>query len=348
MSPAVATLTLLLCASAAVALKLPPWQWNDMDNEASHKVSFEFYSRENRDTPGDVVTVSDLPDDLESFDPQRPTKVLVHGWHGRQAHAQALKKAFLKTSDVNVVIANWHGVDTLVYPVAVKRVPAISRQLADLVQYLVKRQGMRLDDLHIVGHSLGAHISGLAANYIPGTINRITGLDPAGPLFKTGADRSLSKTHAAFVDIIHTCANVFGFHDAMGHVDFYPNGGVCFQPGCAVQDMTTGKCSHNRAYYLFEESILLNDTLLALPAAAAGHGTHHADPCSEVDTSADTVPMGLSTPRSARGVFCLSTRAEEPFGYGAESPIPMMVKPTWRQTASMWLKFLRLKMPHSA
>ncbi|KAE8752638.1 hypothetical protein FOCC_FOCC000760 [Frankliniella occidentalis] len=202
MSPAVATLTLLLCASAAVALKLPPWQWNDMDNEASHKVSFEFYSRENRDTPGDVVTVSDLPDDLESFDPQRPTKVLVHGWHGRQAHAQALKKA--------------------------------------------------------------------------------------------------------------------------------------------------GKCSHNRAYYLFEESILLNDTLLALPAAAAGHGTHHADPCSEVDTSADTVPMGLSTPRSARGVFCLSTRAEEPFGYGAESPIPMMVKPTWRQTASMWLKFLRLKMPHSA
>ncbi|KAK3929444.1 Lipase member I [Frankliniella fusca] len=338
MRPVVATSVLLLCVSAAAALKLTPWQWRNVDDEASQKVFFEFYSRDNRDTP-EILTVAELPVDLESFNPQRPTKLLVHGWHGQQKHAQALKSAFLETSDVNVVIVNWHGVDTLIYPVAVKRVPAVSRQVADVVEYLLLQHGLRLEDLHIVGHSLGAHISGLAANYINGTIDRITGLDPAGPLFHAGPENSLSASHAAFVDVIHTCANVFGFHDPLGHVDFYPNGGNCFQPGCAVKDMTTGKCSHNRAYYLFRESILRDDTMLALPAA----GDAADDLCEDVDTSGDFVPMGLHTPRSARGVYCLSTRPSEPYGYGAATPVPLAEKPTWVQTAFMWLKFLKMR-----
>lgn len=41
-----------------------------------------------------------------------------------------------------------------------------------------------LDDVHIVGHSLGSHIAGYVGTNLTGSIGRITGLDPAEPYFQ--------------------------------------------------------------------------------------------------------------------------------------------------------------------
>lgn len=64
--------------------------------------------------------------------------------------------------------------------------------------------------LHLIGHSLGAHICGMAAKELKERRNRwmvqrITGLDPAQPCFRN-ADPSvhLHKNDAPFVDVIHT------------------------------------------------------------------------------------------------------------------------------------------------
>lgn len=72
------------------------------------------------------------------------------------------------------------------------------------------KNGIAWGQLHLVGHSLGAHICGFAAKELkkkslPWIANRITGLDPAQPCFKN-ADKSmhLHKTDAPFVDVIHT------------------------------------------------------------------------------------------------------------------------------------------------
>lgn len=43
--------------------------------------------------------------------------------------------------------------------------------------------GIRPEDVHLIGHSLGAHTAAYAAERIPG-IGRITGLDPAEPYFQ--------------------------------------------------------------------------------------------------------------------------------------------------------------------
>lgn len=66
----------------------------------------------------------------------------------------------------------------------------------------------------------------------------MTGLDPAGPLFEfTEPPVRIDKSDATFVDILHTNGGIdngfLGMNRAVGHADFYPNGGRQ-QPGCGV------------------------------------------------------------------------------------------------------------------
>lgn len=65
--------------------------------------------------------------------------------------------------------------------------------------------------LHIVGHSLGAQAAGVAGNTATIRPARITGLDPALPLFqKLPLALRLDRSDADFVDIIHSDAGGFG------------------------------------------------------------------------------------------------------------------------------------------
>lgn len=61
------------------------------------------------------------------------------------------------------------------------------------------------------------------------------GLDPAFPGFDhiiMFNDR-ISEDSGDFVDIIHSCGGILGILGAVGHADFYPNGGTAIQPGCS-------------------------------------------------------------------------------------------------------------------
>lgn len=69
---------------------------------------------------------------------------------------------------------------------------------------------------------------------VNGKVARISGLDPAMPWFLTvTTDDRLDPSDAEFVDVIHTCGGVLGLILTLGTVDFYPNGGTIFQPGCS-------------------------------------------------------------------------------------------------------------------
>lgn len=79
------------------------------------------------------------------------------------------------------------------------------------------------------GHSLGAHIAGVAGDTFKNLTNqllpRITGLDPAYLCFREGELlHRLAREDAAFVDVIHTNSKVLGMEDSIGHADFFPNG----------------------------------------------------------------------------------------------------------------------------
>ena len=131
---------------------------------------------------------------------------------------------------------------------------------------------MNLRDVHLIGHSLGAQVCGFAGQGLK-KVGRITGLDPAGPSFD-GASRQarLDMTDADFVDVIHTDSRSFipffglGTLQAVGHVDFYPNGGKN-QPNCG-KEILTGTirgllCNHIRALDYFIASINANKVPLA-------------------------------------------------------------------------------------
>lgn len=56
-----------------------------------------------------------------------------------------------------------------------KKTVDVGACLAQFVEFLV-RNGAQLDDLHMIGHSLGAHVAGFAgAALANGTVSRITG-----------------------------------------------------------------------------------------------------------------------------------------------------------------------------
>ncbi|CAG2101978.1 unnamed protein product, partial [Medioppia subpectinata] len=101
---------------------------------------------------------------------------------------------------------------------------------------------LSLSEVHIIGHSLGAHVAGFTSKAFNGQIDRITGLDPAGPLFNDVPDEDrLNPTNADFVDLWH--------NKNVGHLDFWPNDGYG-QPDCL-----THVCSHGLAVELYMASI---------------------------------------------------------------------------------------------
>ncbi|NWI65634.1 LIPP lipase, partial [Todus mexicanus] len=122
----------------------------------------------------------------------------------------------------------------------------------------------------------------------------VSGLDPAQPYFQgTPFEVRLDKTDAEFVDIIHTdsaptipnlgkySALCFGIRPAIGHLDFYPNGGKQM-PGCGKNPISQivdldgiwegtrdfVACNHLRSYKYYSDSIIYPDGFLGYPCAS--------------------------------------------------------------------------------
>lgn len=111
--------------------------------------------------------------------------------------------------------------------------------IGNLVARLNKMRNFPLSKFHLLGHSLGAHIMGYAGKQVKeitgSKVQRITGMDPAGPLFEVPMQpptKRLSHSDADVVEVVHTDGGLAGFVSPIGDIDFYPNGGLFIQPNC--------------------------------------------------------------------------------------------------------------------
>ncbi|XP_043575279.1 endothelial lipase-like [Chiloscyllium plagiosum] len=213
-----------------------------------------------------------------NFNVTSKTFVIIHGWTTTglmESWISGMVKA-LQTQEVyaNIIVVNWLERAHQLYTIAVNNSEVVGREIAMLVDWLEQVTDVPLHKIHMIGYSLGAHVAGFAGKATQNKIGRITGLDPAGPMFEgVNPDQRLSPDDADFVDVLHTFVYdtlgvSIGIKQPIGHIDVYPNGGS-FQPGCGLHDVISiiananiGEvvyCEHERSVHLFVDSILNQD-----------------------------------------------------------------------------------------
>lgn len=250
---------------------------------------------------------------------ERKLYIIVHGYRskGRAHWVQRIKDEILAVEKATVVVVDWSaGARAANYSVAAGGTRTVARLSALLVKALVDAGNLSTSRVHYIGHSLGAQAGGFFGQDVQkltgAKVGRITGLDPAGPLFEY-FDAYLSKEHADFVDVIHTSMGMgfnfirgrLGITKSTGHVDFYPNGGK-HQPGCRAFGRLD--CSHSRAALYYANSIR-TCSYPALPCY--NYGAYKSGLC----TPCDQVPcgyMGHNASANLRGKHYLSISSQPP------------------------------------
>ncbi|TSK22813.1 Inactive pancreatic lipase-related protein 1 [Bagarius yarrelli] len=218
----------------------------------------------------------------------RKTRFITHGFidKGDENWLLNMCKVMLSIEDINCICVDWKSGSRTLYTQAANNIRVIGAQIAYMISIFNQTFQQQPENVHIVGHSLGAHLAAEAGRRTP-RLGRITGLDPAEPFFQgCPAMVRLDPSDALFVDVIHTDAlpiipNLgFGMSQAVGHLDFFPNGGESM-PGCdkniisqivdidgiweGTRDFVA--CNHLRSYKYYNDSILNPAGFLGYPCA---------------------------------------------------------------------------------
>ncbi|ELU15322.1 hypothetical protein CAPTEDRAFT_216637 [Capitella teleta] len=254
----------------------------------------------------------------DEFNPDLPTKILIHGYNNNAGGMKSISDAFLVHAgyDFNVILVDWaKGAAGLLYPQKASNVRVVGACTGNLLQELVAQKGASLSEMHCIGTSLGAHGCGYVGRYLGGQLGRITGLDPAKQWFRTdNVEVRLDKSDAIFNDNIHTnnagLIN-FGIGKSIGHVDFFPNKGKN-QPPC--KGKPGPNCPHMISQAYFIQSIKAKDncTFTAFPCDRLNDSdeggcetcTNGVD-CQRMGYFADTMP--------GRGTYFLRTTQNAPY-----------------------------------
>ena len=153
---------------------------------------------------------------------------------------------------------------------------ANSRYVGVAAERVIK-QFPSLKETHCIGQSLGAHVCAFLSNAMMQDmgvkLNRISAMDPAGPLFYTTVlfnkpiyaklDEKLDKSDADLVDVIHSDSDMWGFYQSAGHADFYIGKNLeqlgKDQAECSGLSYSSLFCDHFRAMNLYYNSIRNKD-----------------------------------------------------------------------------------------
>lgn len=72
-------------------------------------------------------------------------------------------------------MVDWGNAANVNYILASYNVAMVGRVLTQFLNFLIS-EGVSMDDVHLIGHSLGAHVVGIAGAYVSqGPIDTITG-----------------------------------------------------------------------------------------------------------------------------------------------------------------------------
>ncbi|KAE8294210.1 Lipoprotein lipase [Larimichthys crocea] len=288
--------------------------------DAANQTVAKFSLRKPSDPDNDLCyIVPGKPDSLAActFNSTSKTFLVIHGWTLSGMFeswvAKLVSALYEREQTANVIVVDWLNSAQNHYVVAAQNTKVVGQEIARFIDWIevsfTRPPNMPLDNLHLIGYSLGAHVAGFAGSHATNKVGRITGLDPAGPDFEgMHAHRRLSPDDAHFVDT------------------FTPTGGS-FQPGCnlrgalekianfgifAITDAV--KCEHERSIHLFIDS-LLNEQEAAKAYRCGSNDMFNRGMCLSCRKSrCNTVGYDISKVRKARNVqMYTKTRASMPF-----------------------------------
>ncbi|XP_038867558.1 endothelial lipase-like isoform X2 [Salvelinus namaycush] len=247
------------------------------ENETVHdRITYNMRKSLDLDVDGCILLPGEKRSLLEcGFNVTAKTIFIIHGWTMSGMFESWMRKlvaaVMQREPEANVVIVEWLPMAHQLYPDAVNHTHQVGLSVATTINWLQEEQQMPLQNVHLIGYSLGAHVAGYAGTFVRGSVGRITGLDPAGPMFEgVGDEKRLSSDDADFVDVLHTYTREalgvsIGIQQPIGDIDIYPNGGDV-QPGCDLTSVLTSaaggnfmdvmKCEHERAVHLFVDSLI--------------------------------------------------------------------------------------------
>ncbi|KAF2895141.1 hypothetical protein ILUMI_11034 [Ignelater luminosus] len=294
-------------------------------------VSLLLFNRTNSDEP--IILNSTNPIEIN---PDKKVIILIHGWISNpDTFIPEMKDSYLERYDCNLVMVNWKKLALKLYTTSICYVPKVAEFVANFLCLLNEQFKIALEDVHLVGHSLGGQMSGFIGQHTKRICNkaigRITGMDPAGPFYQ-GLPRfqRLDNSDANFVDVLHTNAGILGYWGKCGHADFYVNCGT-FQLGCpdflftleSVKDLPVSlvTCHHSRSVEYMEESVSVLNSFEAkscpnCPILCAGGLLRTAE-----------IIMGESIDKElASGGYTLTTNLVSPYGAGILETLKVIPK----------------------
>ncbi|XP_055300075.1 endothelial lipase-like isoform X2 [Sitodiplosis mosellana] len=290
------------------------------DKCPNENVTFWLYTRSTQDSPQQLNMANEDTITSAKYTEGRPWLVLLHGYTGDKDYSpnSHLRPALFQNGEYNVISLDYHPLaPEPCYVQAVHNLPTVAKCTAQLLDFMMGKGMFTLDDLHIIGFSLGAQTAGMISNFVKtGKIRRITALDPAKPMFIfADAEHRVGPDDADFVQVVHTDAFARGVLSASGHVDFYMNGGI-EQPGCstaAQQNQSTGSCNHDRAPIYFAESI---NSEAGFWGFKCSQWTDWA--MGLCRNSREQAIMGWKATNESQGIFMVYTNREPPYARGKQ------------------------------
>ncbi|XP_066155468.1 phospholipase A1 2-like [Euwallacea fornicatus] len=285
--------------------------WNSNPPQITEEdVSFYVYNKKDL-TPTEVkFSEAAKITEISVFDINLPTVFIIHGWHGAYGSSFPTKlgHAYLKGIDANIISVNWDELAASFYIKAYDSAKPVGQYVGQFIKGISAAYDYSLNKVSIVGHSLGAQITGFVGKETEGKLHSITGLDPAGPLFlEKNPDERLNQGDAQYVQVIHTNAGFLGVNYDVGDADYWPNGGMS-QPGCGID--VTGFCAHSRSHMYFTEAL----NSVEFIAKFCDSYSYYID--GQCKTNQAAVMGGVSVNATIDGTYYLETNAESPFALG--------------------------------
>ncbi|KAI8494205.1 hypothetical protein Bbelb_279650 [Branchiostoma belcheri] len=141
--------------------------------------TFGLFTRENPTTQERKTLLAERDDLLgeSTFNGGRKTKFIIHGFqsNGYGPWVYNLTDELLKEGNYNVIAVDWKKGAGQLYPQAAANTRVVAAETVSLIRYLNNRTGANWTEMHVIGHSLGAHTAGYVGHGLDGQLGRISG-----------------------------------------------------------------------------------------------------------------------------------------------------------------------------